>query len=286
MRIPYTGPENSGGRQFPGFRFSERTTPPGEPVDAAHHVGAMEALESLVLNDEPGTQRIYWSNRGGSEYATQYDGPAPDAPIHAELTVTKYAVEIQKAASDTLTITNKLADIDGKAELYDATIKASQLAGAGLHATGQLERTVPTDLVQWRVRVTADSASSDPADAYLLNCTGKNGCVVAAQQQISAAGKTVTFDKPGAGNWKIVVRSRGQVSHPVTYTVREALLVQGDSIDPDGGQHPSGTTWTLPLPSRQSDAQYAAFRIAGTSGVASEKNGLLIAITPLDKDAP
>jgi hypothetical protein len=35
-----------------------------------------------------------------------------------------------------------------------------------------------------------------------------------------------------------------------------------------------------------SEPQYAAFRIAGTSGNEGEKNGLLIAMTPLDKNAP
>jgi len=35
-----------------------------------------------------------------------------------------------------------------------------------------------------------------------------------------------------------------------------------------------------------SDAQYAAFRIAGTPGFEREKNGLLIAMTPLDATAP
>jgi len=246
----------------------------------------METLESLVVNDEPGNQGIYWENFGRPEYATQYDGPAPNVPIHAELTVTKYAVTVQKSGSDTLRITNKLADIKGKAELYDATLRASQLTGAGLHASGEMSENLSPNLVQWRVRVTPAAASSGTADVYLLNCSGKNGCYVAAQQEITTPGQTVTVDKPQAGNWKIVVRSRDETRYPVTYMVREALLVDGDAIDQQGGSHASGETWTLPLPSTHSDASYAAFRITGTPGNKGEKDGLLIAMTPLDSNAP
>jgi hypothetical protein len=104
---------------------------------------------------------------------------------------------------------------------------------------------------------------------------------------MSAAGKTVAIEKPQSGKWTIVVRSRGQVSHPVAYTIREALLVPTQTpIEASDATHTSAASWTLTLPAKQSDAQYAAFRIAGSPGVESEKNGLLIATTPLDHDAP
>jgi hypothetical protein len=286
MKIPYTGPENISTRDFPGGRYRETTAPPGEPVNAAHHVGPMETLESLIVNDEPGTQEIFWENRGRPEYATQYDGPAPDVPIHAELTVSKYAIAMEEGHSETLNITNKLAEIEGRVELYDATLQTAHLAGTGLHASGELERTLPANLAQWRLQITSNAASSEPADVYLLNCTGKNGCYVAAQQEVAAPGKTIAIDKPQGGDWKIVVRSRGQVQHPATYTIREALLVPGDAIDPDESKHASGETWTLPLPTKQGDAQYAAFRIAGTPGDKREKDGLVIAMTPLEDNTP
>jgi Subtilase family len=287
MKIPYTGPENISTRDFPGGRYRETKAPPGEPVDAAHHVGPMETLESLVANDEPGTQQIFWENRGRPEYATQYDGPAPDVAIHAELTVTKYAVGIQKDASENLTVSNKLAEVEGKVELYDATLKSTLLLGAGPHASGDLERTLPAGLAQWRVRVTADSTASEPADVYLLNCAGKEGCSVAAQQQISAAGKTIVVEKPQDGAWKIVVRSRGQVSQAATYEVRESLLVATQTaIEQADSKRASGETWTVALPVKASDAQYVAFKIAGTVGNEKEKNGLVIAMTALDANAP
>jgi hypothetical protein len=137
------------------------------------------------------------------------------------------------------------------------------------------------------VRVTADSDSVQPSDVYLLNCAGKDGCYVAAQQEVAARGKAVVIEKPQEGAWKIVVRSRGQVSHSVTYSVHEAALIPNSTpIEQADSNHSNGATWTVALPKKQGDAQYAAFRIAGTPGNEREKNGLLIAMTPLDDDAP
>jgi len=287
MQIPYTGPENISTRFFPGGRYRTDTSPPGDPVDAAHHVGPMERLESLVVNNKPGTQEVFWENRGRSEYATQYDGPAPDVPIHAELTVSKYALAIRKNADGALIVTNKLADIVGQVQLYDGALKTSQVTGTGLHASGEVEQTLSAGLAQWRIQVTAEPSSLAPADVYLLDCAGKDGCNVVVQQEITASGKILVVDKPQAGSWRIVVRSRDQVSPDVSYTLHEALLVPTQApIDQIDSKHSSGETWTLPLPKKQSDAQYAAFRIAGTHGVESEKKGLLIAMTPLDANAP
>jgi hypothetical protein len=286
IKIPYTGPDNISTRFEPGLPYRTETTPPGEPVDAAHHVGPMETLESLMANDEPGNQEIYWENFGRPEYATPYDGPAPDVPIHAELTVTKYAVGIRRD-EDKLALKNEQAAIDGRTELYDAALKTQSLTGTGLHAMGEIERTLPDHLIEWRLRMIPSTALEGPADAYVFNCAGKNRCYVAAQQEISDAGKTLVIDHPQAGAWKIEVRSRNQVQHSMSYEIHEALLTAATTpIDASDSQHVSGASWTVPLLKKQSDAQYAAFRIAGTPGVEREKNGLLIAMTPLDGNAP
>jgi hypothetical protein len=283
IRAPYVGPDSI--LSAPGIR-SRDVVPPGEPVDAAHHVGPMETLESLVANDSPGTQDIFWENRGRPEYRTQYDPPAPDVPIHAELTVTKYAVQITHDA-DNLTLTNEQAAIDGRAELFDATLKTQSLTGTGLHAMGEVERTLPDHLAEWRLEVKPSGPLEGPADVYVFNCTGKNGCYVAAQQEISEAGRTLVIEGPQSGAWKIAVRSRKQVKSPMTYTIREAMLVPTPTpLDAADSTHPYGASWTLPLPKSRSDAQYAAFRISGTPGIASEKNGLVIAMTLLETDAP
>jgi hypothetical protein len=289
MQIPYERDDASG--YMPGLRGRRPGGKPatGEPVDAAHHVGPMESFESVVANENGGFQEVEWENRAfHAEYETPYDPAAPTVPITPTVTVTKYAVALAKSADRQLSVTNKLADIEGKVELYDATLKTEPVTGSGLHRSGEFERTLPANLVQWRVRITADSPPGSRAYVYLLNCSDeKRGCNVTAQQEISRSTRTLTVDKPQAGKWRIVVRNGDQVAHPMTYSIHEALLVSTkEPIDPTDSKHSSGTTWTVSLPKKESDAQYAAFRIAGTPGNDKEKQGLLIAMAPLDETAP
>jgi hypothetical protein len=207
-------------------------------------------------------------------------------PITGIVTVTNYAVAFSKSSRKKLTVTNKLAAVTGKIELYQAALETDEITSSSLHASGNLDRILPNGLTQWRVRVTSDQASVAPADVYLLNCTGNTGCEVAARQEISAVGKTVTIDNPEPGPWKIVVRGRFQVSTPVTYTIHEALLTSIDSASEATIHCPHGTSRTISLPTKDGSVSYAAFRIAGTPGNVHEKNGLLIAMTPLEAGAP
>jgi hypothetical protein len=186
-----------------------------------------------------------------------------------------------------LVLKNEQAAIEGRVELYDAALKTQSLTGTGLHGMGELELILSEHLAEWRVSVSAVATMEGPADMYVFNCAGKNGCYVAAQQEISEAGKALVIEHPQAGGWKIAVRNRNPMQKPVTYLVREAMLIRAAApIEAADSEHPSGAAWTVPLPKSQSDAQYAVFRIAGTPGVESEKNGLMIAMTPLETGAP
>ena len=64
------------------------------------------------------------------------------------------------------------------------------------------------------------------------------------------------------------------------------LIPAATPAEAGDNEHPNGATWELQLPKPQSDAEYAGFRIVGTPGNAREKDGLLIAMTPLDGNAP
>jgi hypothetical protein len=280
VKIPYTSSLVS----FPGGRSETHTAPPGDPVDAAHHVGPMQTFRSLVANSEPGTQTVFWENRGRPEYATSYDGPAPDVPIHATVTVTKYAVAMAKTSEGALAVTNQLAEVTGHVELYAAKLASSEAKGAGNHAMAEVERDVPADVAEWRVKVTG-AVSGIHADAYLFNCTGKTGeCYIVSQQPITEKGALLIADKPKAGKWKIVIRSREQLSEEPTYKFSEAQLTAAQTRTPEAdAKHAGGDRWSVALPAT---AQYAAFHIAGTPGVEREKNGLLVAMTPLSKDIP
>jgi hypothetical protein len=294
MRIPYEGPSLISARSMPGFvygvlgnRFVSTEKPPGQSVDAAHHVGPIEEFESLVLNAKPGTQTIFWENRGRPEYATPYDPPAPDVPVHGTVVVTKYAVGFTEPDSRTVQLTNKLAEIEGKVEFYAAAMGSSMLTGAGAHSLATLDRSLPVHLSQWRVRVSTTVDGLGPVDAFLLNCTGKSGCVVAAQQLVTAKGATLIVDNPTEGSWRIVIRARDRLGHPASYRVQEASLTPtGDTSEAVKKKLSSGALWLIPQPAKKSDALYVAFRIAGTPGRQDHKDGLRIAMTALDVGGP
>ena len=298
MKIPFDGGEGISGRRLPpNLRnaHDDATGPVGEPVDVVHHVGPLESLETLFANTKPGIQQFYWENRGShAEYETQYDEPpAATVPITGTVTVTKYAVTISKKDEATLEVTNKLADVDGRLELYDAKVSSSDQKGDGAHASVDIPRELPAHLAQWRIDVTASSLPAESADIFLLNCTDpKSGCYVAAQQAIGKKDSPLVIDNPKDGNWRIVIRTREPIGKPVEYQVREALLTPtAHPLEASDSRHGSGATWTVALPAKQSDTQYAAFHIQGEPrpGVTQNntaKNGLDIALTPLDGNAP
>ncbi len=289
MRIPYEGSSFISARSIPeytygvvGDRFVSTERPSGEPVDAMHHVGPMQEFESLIANTKPGIQYVYWENRGRPEYATPYDDPAPDVPITGIVTVTKYTVAFSKGDGQSVRATNKLADINGRVEFYDAKLTSSELTGKGAHAMATLQHTLPPHLSEWRVFVAPTSVDHPTTDAFLLDCTRKEGCSVAAQKPVTAKGAIFVTDDPKEGDWRIVIRARQGAAHPTSYQIREARLVPSSAAAQSGvAGYVSGAAWSVSVPPQQSDAQYVAFRIAGSPDNDAQKNGLRIAMTPL-----
>jgi Subtilase family len=297
MSIPFEGPEGISGRHLPPRLRNphDEKAPAGEPIDAAHHVGPLESLETLFANTKPGIQQFYWENRGShAEYETPYDEPpAATVPITGTVTVTKYAVTISKKDDLTLQVTNELADIDGQLELYDAKVVSSEQKGDGAHASVDVQRELPAHLSQWRVDVAASSLPTDAADVFLLNCTdAKNGCYVAAQKAISKNSAPLVIEDPKEGTWRMVIRTREPIGEPVEYRVQEAMLTPAATpLEASDSKHASGATWSVALPPKQGDVEYVAFHIAGNPNKTitqngDDKTGLDIALTPLDRDAP
>jgi hypothetical protein len=290
MQIPYEGPEGISGRYMPPrFGNYSASKPNGEALDAEHHVGPIESFSTLALNTKSETQEVAWENRGfHAEYETPYDEPAPaNIPITGTFTVTKYALRFTKD-DVVLHVTNQLADVGGRVELYDAALASSEMRGEGPHATTGLERRLPAHLAQWRIAVSSKGLGSNLADVFLLNCTNDDkSCFVAAQQVVGEKGGVVFVDEPKEGSWRIMIRARERTSQPISYSVREASLTPAAKpIQPQDENYVSGATWSAALPTKGSDAQYVAFRIAGTPGKDNQANGLRVALTPLTPDAP
>jgi hypothetical protein len=73
------------------------------------------------------------------------------------------------------------------------------------------------------------------------------------------------------------------VALAVAYTPREARLTPAATpTEAADTQHASGAIWTLPLSTKTADR----LPHRGNPGVASEKNGFVIAMTPIDANAP
>lgn len=285
MQIPYSGPEWQAHCWMPGFVCNAVSPPPGESLDARHHVGPVQTFESLVENRVPRTVEIFWSNRGNPEYGTEYDGHGPDVSIRASLTVRKYALAFASARGK-LRVKNQLADIEGQVEVHDATRLSSVLHGEGPHGSAALDRALPAHLSQWRVAL----STHVPADAFLMNCTDETlGCLVAESKAITQNQHHTSFvvTTPQPGRWRIVIRVRNRTETATDYQVNEALLSRSPvTIESGSVNHPSGEIWTVRVPPKNSALQYVAFRIAGLPTHGDHKDGLLIAMTPLDSDGP
>jgi hypothetical protein len=288
MQIPSTGPSLCcSARTFPGFAWRDSNEPVGGRHDSPDHVGAMENLESLVANDGTDLRQIYWENRGRPEYATQYDGPSPDAPIHAKLTVRKYSVAITKTkdrkGANAVAIVNKLADVEGHVTFYDAQLETTRLYTNGKHASIELNRRLPDHLAQWRVRI-AGLPKGMHADAFLFKCTAQSDCTLSSQEEITSKGTTLVVNHPEAGLWRIVLRNREGKPCLNSYKIKEARLVS-TLLGPSQNDvlHRSGTKWTVPLPPT---TQYAAFWIAKSLHPEYREDGLTIAMTPLKQEIP
>jgi hypothetical protein len=266
MRIPFVGIQDL----FCGLPDNPRinnVAPTGEPVDKVHHVGPMQNIEMVAINKRAETKEIWWSNRGSSEYENPHDPPAPDVPINAELRVEKFAVAFAPLDKQTLRVTNKQADITGRVEFYDARLASAEVAGSGRHALATWKRVVPANLTQWRIAVASKLTLNDGVDAFLLDCTGKTGCSVVDAKPVTRSGATFAVDNPKAGTWRIVIRARGVVHQPGSYTIRDALLTPSAALAKSlenlhkDIQHASESSWQVPA--KSGDAQYVAFIIAG-----------------------
>lgn len=291
MRIPSDNPPPISTRAMPGFVYgldgtesSAIATIAGESLDSMHHIGPMQEFESLVAVQKPETIGIAWGNRDSPEYATPYDPPAPDASITGTVIVTKYALAIQRDGAS-VNLRNVLADIEGRAELYDAQLFTSETRGEGRHASVNIQRVLGAHISQWRVHVSSPLLVPN-ADAFLLNCTDpEKGCSVAAQQSLRKHGVTLVIDEPKEGLWRIVIRRRDRIDSPMPYRIHEAVLVQtATPVEITDHKHATGSTWSVVLAPKRSDAQYVAFRFTGSLG--NEKKGPRIAVTPLTADYP
>ena len=134
------------------------------------------------------------------------------------------------------------------------------------------------------------------ADTFLLNyIEAKDGLsrrsrsrfLAKAERQLSSRTR-----RKGIGGLSSARASRSRDSGYVRSARSFAYARQRRPIEVADEKHASGATWSVVIaPAKQSDAQYVAFHIAGAPEKevrqdAGAKNGVSIALTALDANAP
>jgi len=190
--------------------------------------------------------------------------PRPDVPVIGTLRVTSYAVAFAKRAKYSIQVTNKLAETDGRVELYNAKGEIFRCAGEGEHQSAEIKRDLPLGVSQWRIALTSSDLGENEADVFLLDCSNHgSGCRVAIEATYDPRRTLLTLDDPTPGEWRIVIRTRLTTGQPLSYRLRDATLsLASGPTERQNQGHPSGETWTVPLSSTVPHPQYAAFRIA------------------------
>ena len=257
------------------------TSEAGVPVNALHHVGPMQLFETVAEGNLGGIWSLYWGNRGLPEYETPYDKPAPDVPIPATLTVSNYAVSLERTDSAHVVLHNQLAQVNGRVEFLSGKTRARTLTTSESHGFAQISSQMEADTLVWRVTVHSRRRHVS-AYVFALFCTKERGCKVSRQLPMKDGEATVSISDPAPGEWRVAVlpdeRATGQ-----TYELREIALKplgkSGDFVDVFQGaavsipiSAPSWTEASLDNPI------YAGFRIAPGP---KEERGTLIALTPL-----
>jgi hypothetical protein len=259
-------------------RPTEEKSPDGASLDAAHHIGPMDRLEGIFV-PKPGLTTLYWENRGRPEYESPDDPPAPDISIVATLTVTKYAVGLERTVSGDLTVHNKLATIEGAVEFLAGSVVTRRLEVEAPHGFGVLELMVPEGLAIWHIGVTGDGANVAEADLYAVHC-GENDSAIVAQAVLKNGAAILTIASPQAGAWRIVLWERGtNAASRSRYTVKAVpLTTSSGRVEPQS--YASGAQWRVGVPtaSAPDHAIYAGFRL---KPVSDAKEGMLIGLTQL-----
>jgi hypothetical protein len=270
------------GADYQRVRFASVDTA-GPPVDPIHHVGPIRHCESILTGDLSGLWTVAWDNRGAAEYETPYDPPAPDIPIAATLTVSEYAVALNDVDGSRIELHNELAAVRGRVECLTGKTAERNLTGSGRSGYASWSVQIPLGAAVWQFAVRARTPDTR-AHVFALHCTAKNECSVEKQIPLVDIDVNVSIDAPQAGQWRIAILSDdGALPH--SYAVKQvALEPQGQPDEFSDFAHDATVSVSVPTAVPKKTALntsiYAGFRMAP---VGDQKQGVLIALTPLSK---
>jgi len=300
IEIPFDGKPGFGpelaGPHFQMTAFTPLTSepnagpskPPDATIDSQHHIGPMRRLEGIIDANARGLWTLAWDNRGTPEYENPYDEPAPDEPLVATMTMSNYAVSLQKFGNEKVKVRNLLADVTGRVEFFAGRLVNQTLSGVGTHGYAIERFRVEPDTAVLRLELKADSKDF-PAHVFALSCEGKfawNTCDVEKQVALENGRAVVTINEPQEGEWRIVVFP-DEDKRPVAYELKQVALRSVEKpTDYIHFTHLATRMATVPTETLHADSAnllvYGGFRI---SPVAGQKDGTLIALSPLTQSA-
>jgi len=269
------------GQQVTYFPIPQKA---GVPLDKEHHIGPMQHVETVISGTLTGLWKLDWDNRGIPEYETPYDSPAPDLPISARLTVSNYAVSLERAGTTKLKAHNLLADINGHVEFLTGKMRVQTLSGTQARGYASTSVRVEPGTAIWRLRIQAATRDLQ-AHVFVLNCSGQlpwSPCIVVRQANLRNGQATFPINDPEAGEWRVAILPDNDLSTK-SYELEHVMLKASDAKD---SKLPNSATSEVTIPSNLvaesagENLSYAAFRLAP---IGEQEKGTLIALTPLNE---
>ena len=270
------------GQQITYFPIPQKA---GVPLDKEHHIGPMQHVETVITGNLTGLWKLDWDNRGIPEYETPYDSPPPDVPIPASLTVSNYAVSLERTSTTKLKAHNVLADVDGHVEFLTGKMLVQTLRSTGARGYASTSVRVEPGTAIWRLRIQAATRDLQ-AHVFVLNCSGQlpwSPCVVVRQANLLNGQATLSINDPEASEWRVAILPDDDLSTQ-SYELEHVMLKPAATVK--DSKLPNSATTEVMIPSNLvaeragKNLSYAAFRIAP---IGEQEKGTFIALTPLSE---
>jgi hypothetical protein len=110
-----------------------------------------EAALLAPVQDPKGLVWLHISNRGEPEYETAASEPASSVPIVGKLTITQYAVTIQRRDRENLAVHNRLAKVTGSLGYFSADESSLKMHKLESPLASGSEVMIPEHIAAWMV---------------------------------------------------------------------------------------------------------------------------------------
>jgi hypothetical protein len=191
-------------------------------------------LDRVILNPTPGVwELILWDNN--FVFQPEQLDSTPLAPVPADLTLSALGVaaspetwQINPKPSDAqyskeIRFTNRLAPFSGKSVSFSLGSSASGHSSIKQGEQQTYDIQVPAGADMLRANLTSTSDPNADLDLYVFQIL-KGTALLQAKSDSSSSKESVVIDKPGAGEWKVVINAFRVPGGSVDYTYDDAFF--------------------------------------------------------------